>query len=802
MAKNIILLSDGTGNGSATIFKTNVWRLFQTLDLRDPNSQIAYYDDGVGTSPFILFSLLGGIFGFGLKRNVIDIYSFCCRNYQPGDRIYCFGFSRGAFTIRIVAKLISYIGIVKYENSEAALASEAEAAYRLFQRNFGTEKRWWLPTLFDVFYWVTALWRRSHVARDRVQVDRIQFVGLWDTVDAYGGPIDEITRTIDYWVWPLSMPDRFMSAKVLRACHALALDEERDAFRPVIWDQRYVRVIENIPGQENTTWLRDINYHQQGETGSAPEIPPHNRADAAPIDRERISQVWFTGVHADVGGGYSRSGLSYVALDWMIDRAEVYGLKFLAEQRQLLVTPQVQPYGKLNDSRRGIAAYYRYRPRNIAEIYNAPVYKPSIRRDCLRAMALLTGRPDPESDILAELHPSMPRAVPPPPPPPTIHRSVFDRIFFGTDGYAPVVLPADYGLTNKEGELTHERYPEDQGYPRLKVQNDVWNWIWLRRVFYFLTVFVTLSIAMSPSFVIYLSDSGGITGRLVVPVVNAAGSVLPRFVRPWLDAFRDSPGLVFAVLFAMLGLHIGNTLRRTIHDAMRVAWHSPLSHKDPAGWHRAVYWLRRQGWYRASFFLLESSVVPTGIFLLLLVWLSLWAMFGSLNVVGNFCTDRQGIAQTAAFHTSDICYATGIRVVEGGIYQISMAVTTNWEKSQWIGGVIPANPEGLAISSWTQLISSWTQLMGVPFKRLIWSKRFAPVVRVGSTGIEEHIPVFKLEPREKNVWAAQFTAHSNGEVFVYVNDTSSFLPWLFRYFYSGNKGTADIVLKPADAAPK
>jgi uncharacterized protein (DUF2235 family) len=93
MPKNVVLLSDGTGNSAAKVFRTNVWRLSQILDLSDPTSQVAYYDDGVGTSSFKLFAILGGVFGFGLKRNVIAIYSFCCRNYQPGDRIYCFGFA-------------------------------------------------------------------------------------------------------------------------------------------------------------------------------------------------------------------------------------------------------------------------------------------------------------------------------------------------------------------------------------------------------------------------------------------------------------------------------------------------------------------------------------------------------------------------------------------------------------------------------------------------------------------------------------------------------------------------------------
>src|SRR5258708_9400164 len=121
MSKNIVLLSDGTGNSAAKVLKTNVWRLFQVLDLRDPNSQIAFYDDGVGTSSFKLFAILGGVFGFGLKRNVIDIYSFCSRNYRPGDRIYWFGFSRGAFTIRIVTGMIARPGLVAYHDTQSHL---------------------------------------------------------------------------------------------------------------------------------------------------------------------------------------------------------------------------------------------------------------------------------------------------------------------------------------------------------------------------------------------------------------------------------------------------------------------------------------------------------------------------------------------------------------------------------------------------------------------------------------------------------------------------------------------------------
>ena len=140
--KRIILLSDGTGNSAGKVWRTNVWRTFESLDLTS-SQQIAFYDDGVGTSSFKPFAILGGAFGFGLKRNVLDIYKFACRNYRShldyqaleaaaakaenrdekygpyqGDDIFAFGFSRGAFTIRVVNGLICEQGLVSYRTEE------------------------------------------------------------------------------------------------------------------------------------------------------------------------------------------------------------------------------------------------------------------------------------------------------------------------------------------------------------------------------------------------------------------------------------------------------------------------------------------------------------------------------------------------------------------------------------------------------------------------------------------------------------------------------------------------------------
>jgi uncharacterized protein (DUF2235 family) len=133
VAKRITVLSDGTGNAASSVWRTNVWRLFELLDLTG-RDQVAKYDDGVGSSGFKPLALLGGAFGWGLKRNVLDLYKFVCRNYETNAEIYAFGFSRGAFTIRILLGLICEQGLVPYR-SEGDLHARARDAYRAFRRN-------------------------------------------------------------------------------------------------------------------------------------------------------------------------------------------------------------------------------------------------------------------------------------------------------------------------------------------------------------------------------------------------------------------------------------------------------------------------------------------------------------------------------------------------------------------------------------------------------------------------------------------------------------------------------------------
>jgi len=193
--------------------------------------------------------------------------------------------------------------LLRCHGSEAdlrRLALDAYRAYRADRSKSGNPAVGWLRTLRDA-----GLRRLNKVLRrpsyDQAQrigqkgwpdAIKIQFVGLWDTVDAYGLPVDELTRAIDRFVWPLTMRDCNLDERVLRARHALAIDDERNAFHPRLWNEK--------PDPKK----------------SGIGVPGGNLATEC-IDEERISQVWFAGVHSNVGGGYPDDSLSYVPLQWM-----------------------------------------------------------------------------------------------------------------------------------------------------------------------------------------------------------------------------------------------------------------------------------------------------------------------------------------------------------------------------------------------------------------------------------------------------------------------------------------------------
>jgi uncharacterized protein (DUF2235 family) len=239
-------------------------------------------------------AILGGAFGLGLRRNVIALYKFACRNYRDkDDELFGFGFSRGAFTIRIVMGMIDSQGLVKAD-SEAELHSLASAAYRAYRRH-----RYHHLKLERPYQWIRNKFGPEYPPKDPTKVRKdikIRFIGVWDTVAAYGMPVDEMTRGIHQYLWPIELPNNRLADRVDRACQALALDEERTTFHPQLWGE---------PAGTN------------GNTTAA--APPGPRF----IKDERLSQVWFAGVHTNVGGGYPDDALAYIPFVWMITPVQI-----------------------------------------------------------------------------------------------------------------------------------------------------------------------------------------------------------------------------------------------------------------------------------------------------------------------------------------------------------------------------------------------------------------------------------------------------------------------------------------------
>jgi Uncharacterized alpha/beta hydrolase domain (DUF2235) len=357
------------------------------------------FGDGVGTSSITILRVLGLALGVGVKRNVLNLYKFLCRNYNTGDhtddRIWAFGFSRGAFTIRVLVGLIHQEGLVAF-GSEAELNRNALAAYRAYcKKGFPTKIPWVrvFQYLRDrrISAWNDMTAARSYDDPETVRVQRrsdvkVYFVGLWDTVAAYGLPIHELTQAVDKWVWPIIRADAtatILLDNVEHARRALSLDDERRAFHPILW---------NETEEKNRVANEDVE--------------------------PRLRQVWFAGTHSDVGGGYPDDGLSYVPLCWMIYEAADKGLVFeplVVEKYAALASPT----GRIYDSRSGLGALYRYQPRNAHLLLNPPCVKPP--RDA---------QPTLDKDITPDKDNT-----------PLVHSSVMMRIVRGNDGYTPISLP-------------------------------------------------------------------------------------------------------------------------------------------------------------------------------------------------------------------------------------------------------------------------------------------------------------------------------------------------------------------------
>ncbi len=271
MSRNLVIFCDGTGNQFGNR-NSNVVKLFSAA-VRDPLQQLCHYDPGVGTFGLreALFEwqkvpakIFGLAFGWGITRNVEEAYAFLMRNYQPGDRIFIFGFSRGAFTARAIAGMVHAMGLM-YPQHENLM----EYATRLFQKvPKGAQEQ-------SEFFGIQQKFRQQF-SRDC----KIHFLGLWDTV-----------KTVGWFGSPVSFPYTLNNPSVFVVRHALSIDERRCFFRQNLWSV---------------------------------------------LKSQNVKQVWFAGVHSDVGGGYPEveSGLARISLEWMAQEATAAGIALVESDLQ------------------------------------------------------------------------------------------------------------------------------------------------------------------------------------------------------------------------------------------------------------------------------------------------------------------------------------------------------------------------------------------------------------------------------------------------------------------------------------
>lgn len=291
--KRLIVFCDGTWNKpdkteAGIPIATNVVRLAEAVPRNDPGGtrQCVYYGIGVGTEGTWRDRLRGGATGRGLSNNIAEAYRFLIQEFEPGDELFFFGFSRGAFTVRSLAGLVRKCGILlpKY----APLTERAFELYRA--RGNASRPRGREATLFRRTY----AWSES---------TPIKFVGVWDTVGSLGNPLLRSRL--------FTRRDRFhdldLSSSVQHAFQALAIDEKRRHFRAALWNQQ----------------------------------------DDAPTDQV-LEQMWFIGVHSNVGGGYPRRGLSDISLGWMVEKARAAGLCVGEIEMEPLANED------LDESRRGL----------------------------------------------------------------------------------------------------------------------------------------------------------------------------------------------------------------------------------------------------------------------------------------------------------------------------------------------------------------------------------------------------------------------------------------------------------------
>lgn len=773
--KKIALFSDGTGNSSSSPQKTNVWRAYSALDVSPDSNQVAFYDNGVGTSKFSVTAALGLAFGWGLARNVRQIYGFLCRTYDPDDEIYGFGFSRGAFTMRVVMGLIASQGIVDRNRArnERDLDRLVACAYNEFRKESFT------PSMLSFFLRpLRDLWLNTYHTlngRSRYQPDKniryrdqegdeplIKFVGVWDTVDAYGLPIDELTRAWDKVIWPLTANDRRPSPRIGRACHALALDEQRESFEPMLWNEKGAR-------------------------------------------EDQLMQVWFAGVHSNIGGGYPDDGLAFISLDWMLTESEKnHGLTYLPQQRARY---RPDSNGLVYDSRGGAGVLYRYAPRQLDWLCKQQ--KPGLANWLKLKLNWLTRRPDRFTVNVNEVDIDRPK----------IHHSVMDRLLKSGHAYAPINLPADYAIVDHEGAVIDIKDPGGDQSPLMESpaqakerrlsQSYVWTKVWTRQMLYLVTLALIFAFVAYPYFAEdsinnILEPLFGTFSEPLRAIPSLVGKIPGLgFAESWATQYAGFPfEFTLGLILIALLLFWSSKVKAALNDEMRAHW-SHLTKSTALA--PTVTALRKRwagfldgGTYRDKVetpIRIGMEAAAVLLFALLVLAVFNRGYFLMADGLGAFCSatetqDRQ-FGQPFGFDPKNTCTDTGLTLLAGKKYTIEFEVSNDWYDD-----TIAADANGWrprVASDGDNIISPpWYMNLFVPVRRHLFADWYQPIARIDSTLFDTyplHTSGLQVEAENARTLCMPIEARRTGRLYLYLNDGVLFVP---GFFYANNAGSARV----------
>jgi uncharacterized protein (DUF2235 family) len=448
VSRNIVIFSDGTGQRGGVFFdenRSNIYKLYRATrcgpdSTVNPSLQLAFYDPGIGTEPIDgnffsrfysrLHNLVSQATGLGLTRNMIQCYAAIIRLWRPGDKIFLFGFSRGAYTVRALGGVLTFCGVPTQQadgsrlllDEASTLKIASEAVKQVYQftnsRNPQTATKRQLARLKQREL-IALRFRTKFKSDDQGQSNAVpHFIAVFDTVASLASPVAIAGMIaagavmVGILAWALSLfwlsftawSAIFLGLTVAAAVIWYLFDHIKmpgalpgfSFFKTIQWTEFRMRFYDwrlspRVPYARHALSIdenrKDFN-----------RVPWGTKADPNDVDesgQNRLLQIWFAGDHSDVGGSYAEndSRLSDTSLKWMVDAAKAAGL--LCDDDWLNVFPDAA--GPQHDERQG--SVFRFVPPFVRTIpTNATLHQSVLDRfvlpEVLQYNVLKPYRPD------------------------------------------------------------------------------------------------------------------------------------------------------------------------------------------------------------------------------------------------------------------------------------------------------------------------------------------------------------------------------------------------------------------------